>query len=199
MGERRGRGACGTRAAMKATWLLATVSCASPIEPSSAPPLAPGSYVLTVVAADAVVVDGQVMTACRGAGQGGYGFIMAEAVVENDGTSSRVRPNTAAGGDFDIRLVRGTNAPQLGMSVSGTIRGVVINTKYPPGGPPADARATFLGSASGTDNPLEGVVMGDRVVTDGTVGGDVAVGNAGGSSTNCASGTVRWELSRLVP
>ena len=198
---------CGIRAVVAALSLGITACSASPTTPgaavtnTSAAPLLPGAYVLSVAAPDGTATStGQLIAACPGAGQAGVGYMQAGAIVDADGAASRVRPSTSADGNFELRLVRGSAAPQFGTSVSGSIRGVVVNTIYSFqfGGPPLDARATFSGLAPGTEALVDAVVMGASVITTGTVSGHVAVGNLMGASVNCASGTVSWSLSRVL-
>ena len=178
--------------------LVAVAGCsASPTTPAAAPPLAAGTYTLSLVTPDSVLVNNQLIPACPGAGA--FGAIMTDATVAADGAASRVRPRTAAGGTFEILLVRDPEASQSGILISGSIRGVAINTRYvlTSDSAPADARATFSGMAPASAAQLEGVVRGNSALVDGTVSGNVIVGDSSGSTVSCAPGTVRWSLSRM--
>lgn len=102
--------------------LLTIIACgASPTTPTSAPPLLNGDYILTVLAPDATSIP-----ACPGAGPAGYSYIMASAIVTADSATSVVQPRATSDGDFELRLARGSGTPQFGVSVSGSIRGVVV-------------------------------------------------------------------------
>jgi hypothetical protein len=193
-------------AAVAAVLFTVTACGASPTAPgggssnTSPPPLSTGSYSLSVVAPDFTLSNGTLIPACPGAGSAGYGYIEANAIVQADGAASRVLPITMADGNFELRLLQGSAAPQRGVPVSGSIRGLVVNTRHSLqfGGAPVDARATFSGLTLATDAQVDGVIVGDSVLTSGNVSGNVAVGNLSGSAVNCASGTVSWSLSRLL-
>ena len=121
---------------------------AAPTEPSLPRPLTPGAFMLSVLAPDGVFVGDQLVSACPGAGQGGYGSIVTHARVETDGEWSRVRPASASDGAFELLLMRDASLVQSGLAVAGSIRGVVVNTIAPSpldGTTAADARATFSG------------------------------------------------------
>jgi hypothetical protein len=188
----------GRRGALLALILVALAGCsASPTTPSQAAPLAPGTYTLSVMAPDGVFVNEQLLPACPGAGA--PGSIVAVATVAADGDVSRVRPMTAADGTFEMQLVRDRSDSQPGISITGSIRGVAINTRYvfTSDGAAADIRATFSGMAPASTAQIEGVVRGNSVLADGTVSGTVVVGDSRGSAVSCAPGTVRWSLSRV--
>ena len=187
----------GHRGDLVALVLVALAGCkASSTAPSAAPPLATGTYTFSLMTPDSILLNNQLVPACPGAGT--FGAVMTDATVDADGAVSRVRPRTAAGGTFEILLVR-EDASQSGISISGSIRGVAINTTYAvtSDGAPADARATFSGIAPASAAQLEGVVRGNSAVADGTVSGNVMVGDSSGSTVSCAPGTVRWSLSRM--
>lgn len=188
----------GQRRAVLPVILLALAGCrASPTTPTPAPPLATGTYQLSVMAPDGILVADQLLTACPGAGA--LGAMVAVATVTADGSVSRVRPMTAADGTFEMELVRDRSDSQSGTSIAGTIRGVVINTTYvfASDGAPADVRATFSGTAPASAARLEGIVRGNSALADGTVSGNVVVGDSRGWAVTCAPGTVRWSLSRV--
>lgn len=180
------------------TLILIAFGCsASPTTPALAPPLAPGTYTLSVQAPDGIFVNDQLVPACPGAGA--FAVIMAVATVTADGGVSRVRPVTAADGTFEMEIERDQGDSQSGTSISGSVRGVAINTRYvfTSDGAPVDARATFSGTTPGSAAQLEGVVRGNSVIADGTVSGNVVAGDSRGSVVSCAPGTVRWSLSRV--
>ncbi len=169
----------------------------SPAAPSQPPPLVAGAYTFSVFAPDGTFVNDRLVPACPGAGPGGYGVMVNDATVDADGAVSRVRPRTAADGTFEIRLGHGSGGRQAGDPVSGSIRGVAINTRHAISseGRLADARATFSGTGPAADLQVEGVS--NIAVVTGTVSGSVVVGDSAGSVVTCASGTVRWSLSRI--
>jgi hypothetical protein len=188
----------GYRGEVVAVVLVALAGCtASPTTPTAAPPLATGTYTLSLVTPDSILVNNQLVPACPGAGT--FGAVVTDATVAADGDQSRVRPRTAAGGTFEIVLVRDPNGSQSGIVTSGSIRGVAINTMYAVSsdGAPADVRATFSGIAPASAAQLQGVVRGNSALVDGTVVGTVVVGDSSGSTVSCAPGTVRWSLSRV--
>jgi len=116
----------GQRSAVLALILVALAGCSgSPTTPTPAPPLATGTYTLSVQAPDAIFVNDQLVPACPGAGA--LGAIVAVATVAADGGVSRVRPMTAADGTFEMELVRDRGNSQSGTSIAGSIRGVVEN------------------------------------------------------------------------
>jgi len=116
----------GQRSAVLALILVALAGCSgSPTTPTPAPPLATGTYTLSVQAPDAIFVNDQLVPACPGAGA--LGAIVAVATVAADGGVSRVRPMTAADGTFEMELVRDRGSSQSGTSIAGSIRGVVEN------------------------------------------------------------------------
>jgi hypothetical protein len=188
----------GQQSAVLALILVACAGCsASPTTPAPAPPLATGTYTLSVLAPDAIFVNDQLVPACRGAGA--FAAIVTVATVAADGGVSRVRPMTAADGTFEMELVRHPADSASGTSIAGSIQGVAINTRhvFTSDGAPTDARATFSGIAPASAAQLTGVVRGNRVLTDGTVSGNVVVGDSRGSAVSCAPGTVRWSLTRV--
>jgi hypothetical protein len=148
-----------------------------------------------------VLVGDRIVSACPGAGPGGYGSIVTHARVETDGEASRVQPASAGDGTFELLLMRDTSRVQSEVAVAGSIRGVVVNTIAPSlvdGGAAADARATFAGSALATAARVEGAVHGGGAITSGLITGNVEVGNSGGAAVTCTPGTVRLSLSRLL-
>lgn len=72
--------------------------------PTSVPPLATGTYTLSVIAPDGIFVNDQLVSACPGAEM--FGVIVTAATVAADGGVSIVRPRTAADGTFEMQLVR---------------------------------------------------------------------------------------------
>jgi hypothetical protein len=143
---------------------------------------------------------GQLAQGCPGAALSDYHSVRANVIVTADGAVSRVRPKTPADGDFELRLARSSAPIRLGLSLSGSIRGVLVNTKDldPIAGVPVDARVTFSGPAPGTDIEVQGEAA-DGILASGTVSGGGAIGNSKGASFSCAPEVMYWALDSRVP
>lgn len=182
------------RARFSATGLLvlAVSGCggSSPAAPSAAgesPLVTAGAYVLTIIAPDQSVVGGRPAVACFGAGPAGLALIVANATVTVSATDAHAKPATAADGSFDLRLAWNGSATSAG------IRGVVINTTMPLGGPLNDARAAF---DTPTEVPL--VIVSKAPIVGGTVFGSAIVSNSTGTTIVCNPGTAQWSLSKVL-
>lgn len=130
------------------TLILLVYGCSpSPATPALAPPLAAGTYMLSIMAPDGVFVNGQLVSACPDAAAASA--VIAVATVSADRDVSRVRPVSAAEGTFEMELVRDTGSAASNTAVSGTVRGMAINTRYAAtsDGHPADARALSMATA----------------------------------------------------
>jgi hypothetical protein len=142
--------------------------------------------------------SGPIVPACPGIGPAGYGHVGIEVTLTRGVGSWRVRSGSADAGDFEIMLQRGTGSgtTPFGVSVSGLIRGLAINTSalFQPVG---ESRVSFAGSSPDAAAQLDGTVTPDGMIATGSVIGTVVFSNSSGSSTSCNSGTVHWSLSRL--
>jgi hypothetical protein len=161
--------------------------------PVLAAPLAAGAYTFSILATDTTSQGGTLVSACPGAGQAMVSSIYANAVIENDGAVSRGRPASAADGTFEIALRSEEGSSPTRILLSGSIRGVVVNTLLPglpiPPGAIADARATFLGPDPTADARLTGTSMPPSGLAGGTVTDAVVVGTATVPVVTCAPGS----------
>jgi hypothetical protein len=129
---------------------------------------------------------------------------MVRVVVTTDGAASVVRGNGAAAGDFEMLITRADAAAGAlsdGLPVSGSLRGIIVNTSFPltpAGGSPYDARATVAGSSPTGGATIDGSIQNGNTIGGGHVTGAITLTNAKGNSIACASGNVTWSLSRVV-
>jgi hypothetical protein len=134
---------------------------------------------------------------CLGAGYANVAYLMLYGTVTEEAGVSRLRPATAADGDFEMRFTGTRQTPLVSGSLTGTVGGLFLNTAMPPVGAIYDARATIRGATPGSTVPVSATITpGAFAVTDFTIDGTVIVGNSAGLSITCNPGTVSIHLSR---
>jgi hypothetical protein len=147
---------------------------------------------------DAMIVNGAVVPGCPRYSAAEIRGVATEVQLQLVGTRWRARPQTSAGGEFELWLHDGPYDPEFapgGVGVAAMATGTVVNTRYP--NALVGGSRLLFGEGSGT--LFSGGVARSGEIASGLLSSPVQFVSPEGETVSCNPRIVLWSLSRLHP